>query len=69
MNPVQLLDHFGRISDPPDAVPRLRRFLLDLAVRGKLLEQAHDDEPATDLLERIRLEKARLVKEGECQER
>ena len=34
MNPAQLLAHFDRISDAPDAVPRLRRFILDLAVRG-----------------------------------
>ena len=34
MNPAQLLAHFDRISDAPDAIPRLRRFILDLAVRG-----------------------------------
>jgi hypothetical protein len=33
---VQLLfTHFDRISEAPDAIPRLRRFILDLAVRGK----------------------------------
>ena len=30
------LAHFDRIADPPHAIPRLRRFVLDLAVRGKL---------------------------------
>jgi type I restriction enzyme S subunit len=64
MNPAQLLAHFDRISDAPDAVPRLRRFILDLAVRGKLAEQNPNDEPASDLLKRIKLEKARLVKAG-----
>ena len=39
MNPELLLAHFDRISDAPDAIPRLRRFILDLAVRGKLVEQ------------------------------
>jgi len=34
MNPARLLEHFDRISDVPDAIPRLRRFILDLAVRG-----------------------------------
>lgn len=38
MNPAQLLEHFDRISEAPDAVARLRRFILDLAVRGKLVE-------------------------------
>ncbi|HWF59689.1 MAG TPA: hypothetical protein VN666_05190 [Nitrospira sp.] len=53
MNPAQLLAHFDRISDAPDAIPRLRRFILDLAVRGKLVEQDPGDEPASELLKRI----------------
>ena len=36
MNPAQLLAHFDRISEAPDAIPRLRRFILDLPVRVKL---------------------------------
>ena len=35
MNAEQLLTHFDRLADAPDAIPRLRRFILDLAVRGK----------------------------------
>lgn len=53
MNADRLLEHFERISDAADAVPRLRRFVLDLAIRGKLLTQDSDDEPADALLERI----------------
>ena len=64
MNPEQLLAHFERIGDAPDAIPRLRRFILDLAVRGKLVEQDPKDEPASELLKRIQAEKARLAKEG-----
>lgn len=45
MTPDRLLALFDRISDAPDAIPRLRRFILDLAVRGKLVEQDPDDEP------------------------
>ena len=48
MNPELLLAHFDRISDAPDAIPRLRRFILDLAVRGKLVEQDPNDEPAVE---------------------
>jgi type I restriction enzyme, S subunit len=69
MNPAQPLQHFDRISEAPDAVVRLRRFILDLAVRGKLVEQDPSDEPATDLLKRIAAEKARLVKTGEIRQR
>jgi len=64
MNPKRLLQHFNEIAEAPDAVPRLRRFILDLAVRGKLVEQDLNDEPAVELLQRIGQEKGRLVKEG-----
>jgi len=49
MNAEQLLQHFERISEAPDAIPHLRRFILDLAVRGKLVEQDPGDEPAAEL--------------------
>jgi type I restriction enzyme S subunit len=50
MNAERLLAHFERISEAPDAIARLRRFILDLAVRGKLVEQDPEDEPAEVLL-------------------
>ena len=65
MNAKQLLTHFDRITDAPDAIPRLRRFILDLAVRGKLVEQDPNDEPASELLNRIAAKKKRLVEAGE----
>jgi len=68
MTPELLLQHFNRISEAPDAVPRLRRFILDLAVRGKLVEQDPSDEPAGQLLKRIQAEKAQLIKEGKIKE-
>ena len=64
MNPERLLVHYGQISDTHDAVPRLRRFILDLAVRGKLVEQDLDDKPASELLKQIAAKKVRLVKRG-----
>ena len=64
MNADRLLGHYERIADAPEAIPRLRRFILDLAVRGKLVEQDPNDEPAVELLKRIASEKARLVKAG-----
>lgn len=42
----------------------LRQKILDLAIHGKLVPQDPNDEPASVLLERIRAEKERLVKEG-----
>jgi type I restriction enzyme, S subunit len=66
MNPERLLQHFERISEAPDAILRLRRFILDLAVRGKLVEQDPNDEPASELLKRIQAGKARLVKKAKA---
>ena len=68
MNADRLLDHYERIADAPDAVHRLRRFILDLAVRGKLVEQNPEDESAAELLKQIAAEKARLVKEGKIRQ-
>lgn len=68
MSPTQLLQHFDRLSEAPDAIPRLRRFILELAVRGKLIEQEAKDEPAAELLKRIKKEKAALIKNGKLKE-
>jgi len=45
-------------------IKELRQKILDLAIRGKLVPQDPNDEPASVLLERIREEKERLIKEG-----
>ena len=45
-------------------IKKLRELILELAVRGKLVPQDPNDEPASVLLERIAAEKTRLVKEG-----
>jgi len=49
----------------PHGIKKLRELILDLAVRGKLVPQDPDDEPAIVLLENTGKEKARLIKEGE----
>ena len=43
---------------------KLHQKILDLAIRGKLVPQDPNDEPASVLLERIKAEKERLIKEG-----
>jgi type I restriction enzyme S subunit len=57
MNAERLLAHFERISEAPDAIARLRRFILDLAVRGKLVEQDPEDEPSAHNLDELRKQK------------
>jgi len=60
MNAARLLALYERIAEAPNAIGRLRRFVLDLAVRGKLVPQDAKDEPASELLTRIAREKAKL---------
>jgi type I restriction enzyme S subunit len=55
--------HFDLLAEAPNGVQKLRELILDLAVRGKLVPQDKNDEPAAVLLERIKKEKERLVKE------
>ncbi len=45
-----LLGEFERVSEAPEATVRLRRFVLDLAVRGRLTHRDPSDEPASRLL-------------------
>src|SRR5438045_8935945 len=37
MNRAQLLEHFDALAETPEAIPKLRRFVLDLATQGQLL--------------------------------
>lgn len=46
------------------AIELLRSFILDLAMRGRLLDQNSLDEPASQLLKRIEAEKLQLLKDG-----
>ena len=48
---------------------QLRNSILQLAIQGKLVQQDPNDEPASALIERIREEKRRLVKEGKLKKK
>ena len=56
--------HFDLIAQAPGGVARLRELILTLAVQGKLVPQDPSDEPAGELLKKIRAEKDRLIAEG-----
>ena len=56
------VDALPALTAHVNQVTRLRQTILNLAVRGKLVEQDLGDEPAVALLERIAAEKARLVR-------
>jgi type I restriction enzyme S subunit len=61
---AQLAPHFDLLLQTPADVDRLQQTLLTLAVKGRLVPQDPNDEPAAELLKRIRAEKERLVAEG-----
>ena len=61
MNVIRAL--FGQKNNNMET-KKLRQKILDLAIHGKLVPQDPNDEPASILLERIRVEKERLIKEG-----
>jgi type I restriction enzyme S subunit len=69
MNPEWLIAHFDCLSEAPDAIPRLRQFILDLAVRGKLVEQNPSDEPVSQLIARIQTDDAGLTNQVAKKER
>jgi len=59
-----LAEHFDTLFTTPASIERLNATLLQLAVRGKLVAQDPNDEPASELLKQIRTEKDRLIAEG-----
>ena len=70
--PEELADHWQRVAqhfdlllDRPAAIDALEQTLLQLAVRGLLVPQDPQDEPASVLLQRIRAEKDRLIATGQ----
>ncbi|MDD2535709.1 MAG: restriction endonuclease subunit S, partial [Macromonas bipunctata] len=59
-----LLSNLDLLATAPGGVARLRELILTLAVQGKLVPQDPEDEPAGELLKKIRAEKDRLMAEG-----
>ena len=58
-----VLENFDTIFRNEKSLESLNKIILDLAIRGKLVEQNPEDEPASELLTRIKEEKERLIKE------
>ena len=64
MNPDVFFKNFELLADAPNGVQKLRKLILQLAVRGKLVSQDPNDEPASVLIEKIKVEKEKLENEG-----
>ena len=58
------VENFDVIAEAPNGIPKLRSLILDLAVRGKLVPQNSEDEPALLLLQKVQTLKKILIKEG-----
>jgi len=65
MTLTDLLEEFNVVIDTPQGLTELRSLILGLAVRGKLVSQDPNDEPASELLKKIKAERKRLYEEGE----
>ncbi|WP_068819183.1 restriction endonuclease subunit S [Phormidesmis priestleyi] len=65
---VLLERHFDTAFAAPDGIQRLRELILTLAMQGKLVPQDPKDQPASELLKAIEVEKQRLVKEGKIKQ-
>ncbi len=59
-----LFNHFNKLLDAPKGIQKMRELILQLAVQGKLVPQDPNDEPASELLKRIKAEKQKLIAEG-----
>lgn len=59
-----LAQHFDDLFITEDSIDQLKQTILQLAVMGKLVPQDPNDEPASELLERIKKEKERLIEDG-----
>ena len=63
-----LEQHFDVAFAAPDGIKKLRELILTLAMQGKLVPQDPNDEPASELLRSIEVEKKSLVKEGKIKQ-
>ncbi len=61
----RIATHFDLLLDRPQAVDALEQTILQLAVRGLLVPQDPQEEPASELLKKIRSEKDRLIAQGQ----
>jgi type I restriction enzyme S subunit len=62
---IKLIDNIGfSFEESIDFITQLRQSILQEAVQGKLVKQNKNDEPASELLKRIKAEKEKLIKQG-----
>lgn len=63
-NWARLSEHFDTLFTTEQSIDKLKQTILQLAVMGRLVEQDAEDEPASDLIQRINQERLKLEVEG-----
>jgi len=63
-----IVENFDIVFQMPESLQELRNVVLQLAIEGKLVPQDTADEPASELLNKIKTEKDNLVNEGKIKE-
>lgn len=58
-----VIENFESIFQTPESIQDLRNVILQLAIEGKLVQQNPTDEPASELLKKIKAEREQLVRE------
>ncbi|MFY7878420.1 MAG: restriction endonuclease subunit S, partial [Pirellula sp.] len=64
----RLRNNFDLLFDTPTTIPHLRRAILQQAVQGQLVPQDPNDEPASETVQRVRIERATLIADGRLRE-
>jgi type I restriction enzyme S subunit len=64
----RLRNNFDQLFDTPTTIPQLRRAILQLAVQGQLVQQDPKDEPASETVRRVELERRVMIADGKLRE-
>ncbi len=64
MSPMNLLTHLDQFIETPNGIFRIRKFIIELAILGKLVSEVSNEKFFFDIKERIQIEKQKLLNEG-----
>jgi len=64
MNQETFFENFELLAEAPNGVQKLRELILQLAVQGKLVPQDQNNEPASNLLDKIKVRKEQLIQKN-----
>lgn len=59
-----IIDNFDVVFKTSESMDEMRNIILQLAIEGKLVQQDENDEPASELIDRLKIKSKELIKEG-----